>query len=658
MCGITGVVNLNGRPPVETETLLRMLGMIRHRGPDGFGIYRDANAALGNARLSIIDLSTGDQPIGNEDGSLWIVYNGEVFNYVELRPELEARGHRFSTCTDTEVVLHLYEDYGPACLQYLNGQFALAIWDANKKTLFLARDRLGVRPLFYTFFDGRLVFGSEIKSILAYPGMSGEIDRAALAEVFAYWSVQPPRTIFEGIFELPPAHTLLYQDGQVKVEPYWRPDFTVENPPREQETYEEQLEALLIDATRIRLRADVPVGAYLSGGLDSSLTTAMIQKYTDSRLDTFSISFSDQDFDEQPYQRRMAEYLGTGHHEVYCTHEDIGGIFPAVIWHTETPVLRTAPAPLFLLSKLVHSNRFKVVMTGEGADEMLAGYDIFKEMKLRRFWARNPESGLRPLLLRRLYPDIKGLDAAGSAYRMAFFKRGMMNTGSLFYSHELRWSNTARAWRFLKTKPGLAAALEPPSLRWPEGTERWSTLGQAQFLEIMTFLSPYLLSSQGDRMAMAHSVEGRYPFLDYRVVEFAGRLPPNLKLNVLTEKFLLKRLGSKYLPGEIWQRVKRPYRAPVHRSFFPGAPIPWVEELLSERRLVQSGLFDPDPVRRLAAKVSGGSSLSEMEDMALVGILSAQLVDEQFVRNFRMDGMGSMPPVVKVVDRVGLERRL
>lgn len=680
MCGIVGAVNLNyatEQPPVELATLHRMLGAIRHRGPDEFGVYRDETAALGSARLSIIDLSGGSQPIGNEacplaHGDLWIVFNGEIFNYVELRAELEARGHRFSTHTDTEVILHLYEEHGPACLRHLNGQFAIAIWDVRRRELFLGRDRLGIRPIFYALHDGRLLFGSEIKALLAYPGLPAVIDPQSLAQVFTFWSPLAPRTAFEGIQEVPAGHYLLATprsdrsavrpEQAVKVERYWSLDFSAEPAGRRSaDDYQQEFESLLIDAARIRLRADVPVGAYLSGGLDSSLTTAVIRNYSDSRLETFSIAFENPQYDESQFQLRMADFLGTDHRVVQCSHADIGRVFPDVIWHTETPILRTAPAPLFLLSKLVNGHGLKVVLTGEGADEFLGGYDIFKEMKIRRFWAREPQSELRPLLLRRLYPDIAGLGGAGSAYLAAFFQRDLANTASPFYSHALRWDNTARTRRFL-LDDGIAAAQTPGVngrsngakpwdglIELPAGFERWPHLGQAQYLEASIFLSQYLLSSQGDRMAMAHSVEGRYPFLDFRVVEFCNRLPPQLKLRGLTEKWLLKRMGKRLLPDEIWQRTKRPYRAPIHRSFFPHTP-DYARELLSEEAVQASGLFKPAAVAQLVRKAAAGAELSEVEDMALAGVLSAQLVHQQFVRSFRVDSLRANDRV-KVVDR-------
>lgn len=652
MCGIVGIYQLTSQPPEGAETLHRMLGMIHHRGPDGDGIYLGQRAALGNTRLSIIDLSSGDQPIGNEDDSHWIVFNGEIFNYLELRPELEKRGHIFRTQSDTEVILHLYETYGPTCLQHLNGQFAIAIWNEKDQSLFLGRDRLGVRPLYYTVQNEKLIFGSEVKTILAYPGVTTELSPTALRQIFTTWGPLAPFTAFKDIFELPPGHFLTARDGKLHIEQYYTPDFSEDAPSRSTEQYQQEFEDLLVDATRIRLRADVPVGAYLSGGLDSSVTTTIIQQYTQTHLDTFSITFSDPAFDESEFQQKMVQELKTDHHTVHCTYEDIGRIFPQVIWHSEVPLLRTSPAPMLLLSQLVHQHGYKVVLTGEGADEFLGGYDIYKEMKIRRFWAKDPNSLLRPQLLGRLYPEIGGLSSG--AYLKAFFGKDLSQTDSPYYSHLIRWNNTARTWRFFNEK------IEPPDpfargvfegLTLPEGYSSWSPLGQAQFLEVTTFLSNYLLSAQGDRMAMANSVEGRYPFLDYRLVEFCNHLPPTLKLPVLTEKWLLRQFGRKLLPPAIWQRRKKPYRAPVHPSFFT-SPVPeYVQTLLSKDSLRQTGYFDPEAVERLVKKAGSGAHLSEVEDMALVGILSTQLLDYQFLRAFSSLPSNIPNAHLKLVDR-------
>jgi len=635
MCGIVGVLNLNKAQPIPERVLRQMLGMIRHRGPDEFGIYRDEWVSLGNARLSIVDLAGGQQPISNEDGTLWIVFNGEIFNHHELRPELEKRGHRFKTHCDTEVILHLYEEYGTDCLNYLNGQFAIAIWDTRNQRLFMARDRLGVRPLFYTQSEGQLIFGSEIKTLLAHPAVTAEMEPTAVSQIFTFWSAQTPNTVFKNIYVLPPGHYLIAQSGQIRIQPYWELDFDLQSSPHSSpQDYLAEFEQLLIDSTLLRLRADVPVGAYLSGGLDSSTTTAIIRKYTQNPLETFSIAFSDSEFDESEFQRRMAGVLGTNHQVVYCTHADIGNVFPEVIWHTETPMLRTAPAPMLLLSRLVRERDFKVVITGEGADEFLGGYDIFKEMVVRRFWAKNPDSAWRPLLLRRLYPEIGRLGGSNERFLISFFKKQLTETEMPFYSHLIRWSNGARLQRLLANPP-QATPLEQAEqlIPIPAKFHQWSPLARAQYLEITTFLSPYLLSSQGDRVAMANSVEGRFPFLDYRVVEFCNRLPAQLKLRGLNEKWLLRQLASKLLPADIWQRRKRPYRAPIHRSFFHANTPDYVTELLSESALKESGLFNPLAVEQLVRKTQSGLQLSEVDDMAIAGVLSAQLTYHHFVKD-------------------------
>ncbi|HZR15731.1 MAG TPA: asparagine synthase (glutamine-hydrolyzing) [Verrucomicrobiae bacterium] len=640
MCGIAGILHWKPEDQVSEEELRQMLSIIRHRGPDEFGIYLEQSLGLGSARLSIVDLKTGQQPFCNEDRTKWVVFNGEIFNYVELRPELEALGHRFVSSSDTEVLLHAYEQWGPGCMDRFNGQFAFAVWDSREHSLFLARDRLGVRPLFYAATDRGIVFGSEIKAVLAGGRFRAEIEPSVLRQIFTYWSPVSPATAFRDIRELSPGHYLLVKNREITVKPYWELSFPCENTEdswKEPNTEEnaEHLGELLVDATKLRLRADVPVGAYLSGGLDSSIITTIIKKFTSNRLDTFSIAFEDPDFDESAFQKQMARFLGTDHQVIRATHQDIGRVFPEVIWHTEVPVVRTAPAPMFLLSKLVHQAGYKVVLTGEGADEFLAGYDIFKEAKVRRFWAVCPESKWRPALLKRLYADISGLARNNPALLQAFFREGLSDVQSACYSHALRWRNGRRNCRFLTQD--FVDPKEPAE--WirellPGNFCRWAPLSQAQYLEIKLFLSQYLLSSQGDRMGMAHSIEGRFPFLDYRVTAFCNRLPPNLKLRGLTEKYLLKKLGGKWLPPEIWQRPKRPYRAPIHRCFFNQATPEYVTELLSTESLKRTGYFKPEPVEHLIQKIKKGTQVSESDDMALAGILSTQLLHHQFIDTF------------------------
>jgi len=637
MCGVVGILNPSRGPRAEQSTLLQMLAMVRHRGPDQFGIFMDGPFGMGNARLSILDLSTGQQPIPNEDRTLWVVFNGEIFNHAELRVELQARGHRFATSCDTETVVHAFEEYGPDCVSRFNGQFVIALWDTRDRSLFLARDRLGVRPLFYSVAEGALVFGSEIKALLADPRVPAAIDPVSLDQIFTYWSPLSPRTAFRGISELPPGHHMRVRDGRIELAQYWEPEFPDADagPVRPRQEYVDEFRSLLIDATLLRLRADVPVGAYLSGGLDSSAIAAIIRDRTRNHLDTFSISFEDRRFDESGPQTRMARFLGTEHQVVHARDEDIGRVFPQVVWHTETPILRTAPAAMFLLSELVREKRFKVVLTGEGADEVLAGYDLFKEAKVRRFWARLPESKARPALLKKIYPWLAGLAEAHEDYLAAFFGMGLTETSAADYSHRPRWRTTSRAKRFFSAATVHAVEAAPgQALHLPEALERWDPLHQAQYLEMTIFLSQYLLSAQSDRMAMAHSVEGRFPFLDHRLVEFCNHLPPALKLRGLTEKYLLKQVSREWLPAEISDRPKQPFRAPIHHCFFGASRLDYVQELLGSSAVASAGLFNPAAVAQLTGKLERGLPLGETDDMALAGILSTQLVVDQFVDHF------------------------
>jgi asparagine synthase (glutamine-hydrolysing) len=642
MCGIAGMFDRSGREAIAESDMRQMLGMLRHRGPDEFGILLDGEVGLGNARLSIIDLSGGSQPIANEDETLWIVFNGEIFNYIELRADLEARGHRFTTSSDTEVILHLYEEYGPHCFDKMNGQWGIAIWDTEKRRLLLSRDRLGVRPLFYTQAGTTFLFGSEIKAILSDSRVAAEIDPTVVDQIFRFWTPLSPNTVFRGIKELPPGHFLIADCNSIQIERYWanhfpRKDAASANGHVQMGDVVEQFRELLIDACRIRLRADVPVGAYLSGGLDSSTIAAVVRRYTSNRLVTFSIAFSDEKYDESEFQKQMAAHLGTDHHVVRATHADIGRVFPDVVWHTEIPIMRTAPAPMFLLSKLVRETNFKVVLTGEGADEFLAGYDIFKEAKVRRFWAEQADSKFRPLLLKRLYPDITGLSQSGSEFLAAFFGEGLSEVDSPWYSHAIRWRNNRRTRRFLADGNATAEkeTLEKLELELPGEFKSWGPLARAQYLEISIFLSQYLLSSQGDRMGMAHSIEGRFPFLDVRLVEFCNSLDSRLKLRCLREKHLLKTAAEPWLPDIIRQRPKRPYRAPVHRSFFNANTPDYVRELLTPESINEVGLFKYGPIEQLVRKIESGAGVGETDDMALAGILSTQLTHQLFVKAFR-----------------------
>jgi asparagine synthase (glutamine-hydrolysing) len=644
MCGIAGIAGLSRRsaPPARAE-LRQMIERLHHRGPDGYGFHQDERAGLAHARLSIIDLEGGAQPIRNEDGSVWVSFNGEIFNYLELRATLARSGHRFYTRSDTEVIVHLYEEHGLDFVRHLNGQFAIALWDSNRGRLVLARDRTGIRPLFYAVRGDRLAFASEIKALLALPGMPRRLRPAAIAQVFTFWSAQAPDTVFEGVESLPAGHLLVLEDGATTVRRYWDWEFPGGRAgARPVAEAAEELRELLVDSVRLQLRADVPVGAYLSGGLDSSIVATLVRHFTDAPLRTFSLTFEDAEFDESDYQQELVRGLGTDHTSVRCARGDIAAAFPRAVWHAETPIVRTAPVPLMLLSERVRAEGYKVVLTGEGADEVFAGYDLFREAKVRRFWARSPQSAWRPRLFERLYPYLKHSPVAGRAFTQAFFAEGMHELDSPWFAHMPRWRTTQRLWQFFTPEARAEAEAADPLAalagRLPPALRGWAPLERDQYVEAHTLLSGYLLCSQGDRMAMANSVEGRFPFLDHRVIEFANRLPPRHKLRVLDEKHVLKQAVRGLLPERIRTRTKQPYRAPDSQSFFAGGRPPgYVEALLEERRVRDTGLFEPAAVRRLYDKCRAGRAIGFADNMAFVGILSALLVDEMFVRGRSVD---------------------
>jgi asparagine synthase (glutamine-hydrolysing) len=640
MCGISGVLH----PGPDGEALIsRMIATLHHRGPDEAGYYVDSDMVLGHCRLSIVGLDDGIQPISNEDGTLWIVYNGEVFNYPELRLELQKQGHRFKTGTDTEVLVHLYEQYGKECLSMLNGQFAFALWDSRKKELFLARDRVGIRPLYYHQSGNRFSFASEIKALFVDPSIPRDIDPVALQQIFTYWTTLTPRTTFKGIYELPPGHFQIVRNGTIVEQgPFWEiPHFAPEN--RFSGTFPEAVEeltALLLDSIRLRLRADVPVGAYLSGGLDSSIITSLISQEFNNRLRTFSIGFQDAAFDERAYQQELVSYLGSDHSELLITNDDIREHFPNVIRHCEKPLLRTAPVPMFLLSGMVRDKGFKVVLTGEGADEVFGGYDIFKEGKIRHFWNKFPQSTSRPRLLEKLHPYIFNDPARSRMMLQKFYSVTDDDCSDPLFSHRIRWKNTGKNQMFFSDEMleqlGESSVHEQELLqRLPDGFNARDPLSKAQYLEMDIFMSNYLLSSQGDRVAMGNSVELRVPFLDYRVMDFAAKLPPSWKIKAMDEKHILKKAFQGILPPGIVSRPKQPYRAPIRDVFFSGKS-DYVEELLSDEYLQKSGYFNRKKSRHLIDKFRKTDQMvaSETQNMALVGILSTQLLHSQFCDNF------------------------
>ncbi len=665
MCGIVGEIG----PQACGEKVLRnMMGMLTHRGPDEAGLLVAGGVALGHLRLSIIDLKSGQQPMSSPDGRYWITFNGEIFNYPELRADLVAKGHLFLTQSDTEVLIAAYREWGAECLHRFNGQWAFAIWDRQEHSFFLARDRWGVRPLFYTILPDQqtVVFASELKAILADERVPREWDYETLRDIFVSWASRPDRTPLHKIGQLPPGCYLQINEKGITQHQWWELDYSPEAVEweRSEESWNEEVRAVLTQACTLRLRSDVPVGAYLSGGLDSSIIASLTASVHSNTLTTFSISFSDAAYDESSFQRVMVEHLGTDHREIQITREAIAENFRRVIWHTETPIYRTAPVPMLVLSRLVRDAGFRVVLTGEGSDELFGGYDLFKEDKIRRFWARRPNSPWRKRLLERLEANMPRANSRTRAFWYGFYQQHLQPTDGSGYSHYVRWTNGLNLLQLFSQDvagilaPGQEATLsQPGSTPWIGVTERqvpagfagWDPLSKAQFWEATQLLSGYLLSSQGDRMAMAHSIEGRYPFLDVNVYEVARRMPPNQKLRVLNEKRILKRAFQTRLPEAVVHRHKNPYRAPDALALYHGARRDLLIESLSEGATRRRGLFSPEAVARLLARVQSTPEPSARDNMAIVLIYSSHLFHDLFV-----DGAMTPNPLVEVKTRIDL----
>jgi asparagine synthase (glutamine-hydrolysing) len=636
MCGVAGIIDYQSK--TNTKSIIEsMLRTIVYRGPDESGIYHSLFATLGNVRLSIIDIPGGQQPLSDPSGRYWIVFNGEIFNYPELRKDLEKESCLFRTQSDTEVLVQLYALYGKKCLNLLNGQFAFAIWDKLKEELFIARDRVGIRPLYYNIAHGIFSFASEIKALFQQKNIIRKFCPESLSQAYTFWSTITPNTPFKDIYELSPGHFATYSRKGLRIEKYWDLNFNNKRSSLSLADAIEYFDQLFIDAVRIQLRADVEVAAYLSGGIDSSATVSYINKIEPGILNTFSIGFEEKDFDESKYQEAAVKYFDTSHKSMTCSSRDIADSFPMVIWHSETPILRTAPAPMLLLSKLVRENNIKVVITGEGSDEILAGYDIFKETAIRRFWASQPNSRLRPLLLKKLYPDLPHLRNAKPNILKMFFGFKLDDINNPFYSHLLRWNNSNHIKRHFSDDLREALigydSLNELEGRLPKDFKDWSSLAKSQWLETTIFMSGYLLSSQGDRMVMANSVEGRYPFLDYRLIEFCAGLPADYKLHGLNEKYLLKKLLKDKIPESIIKRPKQPYRAPISSVFLSKGRPEYINYMLSDSYTKSTGIFNYESISALLSKIEKTGISSEMDNMVLTAVISTHLLNYQFIEN-------------------------
>src|SRR5215510_1334154 len=611
MCGLVGFIDMRGERKPDAELLVRMTHKLDHRGPDSAGYFLGHYVALGFRRLSIIDLESGDQPIYNEDGSVVLMCNGEIFNYLELKKVLIQKGHRFRTKSDVEVLLHLYEEHDIDFLDKINGQFAFAIYDRNKYRLFLARDHFGINPLYYTTVNALFIFASEIKAILEHPQVPREVDLTGLDQTISFPGLVSPRTMFKGIQSLKSGNYIVVENGAVSTREYWDLDY----PPLEagsgdkpESDYVEELKELLTRSVTYRLQSDVPVGFYLSGGLDSSLIGALINQIAPgTKRHSFSIGFTDADISETKHQRLMAQFTRSIHNEIIFDWSEIVERLSQMIYHCECPVRETYNTCSLALSAAAKNAGISVVLTGEGADELFAGYvgyrfDSFRDRESKSY---DLETALEDELRERLWGD-----------KDFFYEKDHQALREV--------KQTLYSARVNELYPEFDCFNH--GLINKERLRGRHPLHQRSYLDFRLRLSDHLISDHGDRMTLAHSVEGRYPFLDIDLVEFSTRIPPELKLHDYVEKYILKRVAEDFLPAEIVKREKFGFHA-------PGSPyllqhgIEWVNDMVSHDRIKRQGYFNPDVIDRLRAEYtqSGFKLKLPFEDDLLIVVLTFSL---------------------------------
>ncbi|TRW90373.1 asparagine synthase (glutamine-hydrolyzing) [Candidatus Methylobacter oryzae] len=580
MCGIAGIYHLAGEQPVERALLQTMVDSFAYRGPDDDGFYQEPGLGLGFRRLSIIDLASGNQPISNEDDTLVLICNGEIYNYRELQADLIKQGHRFKTACDIEVILHLYEQYGVELLQRLNGQFAFALYDKRQKRLMLARDHVGIAPLFYTVAGQRFIFGSEIKAILKYPAVERRVDLTGLDQIFTFPGLVSPRTLFQNIHALKPGHFILVEQGDVKVKEYW--DLTyplqseLDNQISEQDCID-RLDEALRKAVNYRLHADVPVGFYLSGGLDSSLIAGLIHDLSpEKQRHSFSIGFHDKAIDERHYQQIMAAQVNSIHHETVFDSEHIAERLQDMIFHAETPLKESYNSCSLALSGLVKQQGLKVVLTGEGADELFAGYVGYRLDQNRE----QDDFSLEAMLETQLQEECWGepFFYEKNYHEFKDTKRALYASAVLEQAEEFECTNHA-----------------------PVDTGKLlgrHAIHKRSYLDFKLRMSDHLLADHGDRVAYANSVEARYPFLDVNVIACARTIPPHFLVNNMQEKYILKQLARRYVPDAVINRPKFSFVAPGSPNLLRQNN-EWIEDLLSYERIKRQGYFNPDVIERL-----------------------------------------------------------
>ncbi|MHC4476794.1 MAG: asparagine synthase (glutamine-hydrolyzing) [Planctomycetota bacterium] len=595
MCGIVGYLRLDGQP-VDAETVDRMCQTIIHRGPDDMGTYIRGNVGIGMRRLSIIDLQTGRQPISNEDGRLQIVFNGEIYNYKELKSDLVTRGHKFRTESDTEVILHLYEEYSTDCLSHLIGMFAFAVWNQEKQELFCARDRLGIKP-FYYFADGkRLIFASELKAILEEKDLPVELDLHALSQFLTFEFIPFPRTLLGTIKKMPPGHFMVANHRGVTLHHYWHPE-EVEEENRPENEATEKLYSLLKDAVRLRLRSDVPFGAFLSGGIDSGSIVGLMSELLDNRVRTFSIGFENQSYNELKYARQVAALFDTDHTE-HTLNPSAIELIEEIIDHLDDPIGDFSVFPTYLVSKMARE-KVKVILSGDGGDELFGGYDTYLAQKAFGYYSKIPSMVRKHLIVPMLNMFPPTDQKKGIINKLKRFTEGArypeeyehfrwmihmnpVTNGNVFCNEIGRGINVADGCQFV-----------PRYLN----SNRLNGLNRSMFLDIKTYLVDNILVKV-DRMSMARSLEVRVPFLDHRVVEFALSVPPDLKIKRFKTKYLLKKMARRFLPENIVNRPKQGFSIPI-KNWLKGPVKPMMTDLLSHDRLTREGILNPDYVNTL-----------------------------------------------------------
>jgi asparagine synthase (glutamine-hydrolysing) len=600
MCGICGIIYADWARPVETVLIEAMCRTIVHRGPDDQGVYVQGNVGLGSRRLSIIDLEGGRQPIHNEDETVWIVFNGEIYNYPDLTRLLERRGHRFYTGSDTETIVHAYEEFGDEFLQHLNGMFAFALWDVQRQRLLLARDRTGIKPLYYTQHDGALIFGSELKTILAYPNIPRTIDLVALDEYLSFEYVPSPRTIFQGISKLPPGHALAFAEDQVRTWQYWDINLARSEgvQPKRLSEYEAELLEVLREAVHKEMISDVPIGVLLSGGIDSSAVAALMAEAAPENVKSFSIAFDDPSFDESHHARQVVRYLGTEHHELTLTPKTMLDLVPRIAEFLDEPLGDSSIIPTFLLSQIARQY-VKVALGGDGGDELFAGYSTLQAHRLVEYYERLLPGVVRyhlvPWVVDRLPVSFDNISFDFKARRF-IAGRGV----SLMERHHL-WLGSftptqkrqlLQPWAQVQEKDTYHVAFD--HLHACQARE---PLNQLLYCDMKLYLDGDILPKV-DRASMANSLEVRVPLLNHTLVEYVAGLPHDLKLHRLTTKYILRRALRGRLPDAILRRGKKGFNMPVAK-WLTGPLYPLAEEMFSEERLEREGFFEPTYVRGL-----------------------------------------------------------